>query len=187
MPDHVDRVLEQWARERPDLEASAIGVVGRINRLASALAPPLQRVFARFGLGRGEFDVLATLRRTGAPHELTPGALLESMMVTSGAVTKRVDRLERAGLVARKPDPQDRRGVLVGLTPVGLELIDQAVEEHVANEERLLADLTRAEREQLARLLRRLGESVRAAEERHAERAPPGSDPAMSGSRRREP
>jgi DNA-binding MarR family transcriptional regulator len=187
MPDHVDRVLEQWARERPDLDASAMGVVGRINRLASALDPPLQRVFARFGIGRGEFDVIATLRRTGAPHELTPGALLESMMVTSGTVTKRVDRLERAGLVARKPDPHDRRGVLVGLTPVGLELVDQAVEEHVANEERLLADLTRAEREQLARLLRILGESVRAAEERHAERVPPGSAPATSGSRRQAP
>lgn len=184
MPDHVDRVLEQWARERPDLDASAMGVVGRIARLARALDRPLQRVFARFGLDRGEFDVIMTLRRTGAPHELTPGALLESMMVTSGAVTKRVDRLERAGLVARKPDPHDRRGVRVGLTPVGLELVDQAVEEHVANEERLLADLTRAEREQLARLLRRLGESVRAAEERHTEDASPDSQPATTGASR---
>jgi DNA-binding MarR family transcriptional regulator len=138
-------------------------------------------VFARFGLSLGDFDVLATLRRAGEPYQLTPGALLEAMMVTSGAVTKRVDRLEQAGLVARAPDPTDRRGVLVGLTAEGIELVDRVVEEHVANEHHLLAGLTDGERERLARLLRKLGESVRAAE------APqhPNSTPAVAQSRSR--
>lgn len=164
MPDAVDRILEQWARERPDLDPSPMAVVGRVNRLARELERSLNRVFAGFGLDRGEFDVLATLRRSGQPYQLTPGALLESTMVTSGAVTKRVDRLEQAGLVARAPDPDDRRGVLVGLTAEGLELVDRAVQEHVANEHNLLAGLTDGERERLIRLLRKLGDSVRAAE-----------------------
>lgn len=166
MPDAVDRILEQWASERPDLDASPMAVLGRVKRLASQLDLPLQQAFGRFGLDHGEFDVLATLRRAGDPYRLTPGALVESMMVTSGAVTKRVDRLELPGLVAREPDPRDRRGVLVGLTPEGLSLVDRAVEAHLANEERLLARLPRREREQLARLLRKLGDSVRSAEER---------------------
>lgn len=164
MDDAVDRILEQWARERPELDASVMAVLGRITRLARELDAPLQRVFARFGLGEGEFDVLATLRRSGSPYRLNPSALVESMMVTSGAVTKRIDRLELAGLVAREPDPGDRRGVHIKLTAKGLRLVDQAVDEHLANEERLLASLSRREREQLARLLRRLGHSVRSAE-----------------------
>ncbi len=174
MPDAVDRILEQWALERPDLDASPMAVLGRINRLSRELDGPLQRVFGRFALDRGEFDVLATLRRAGGPYQLTPGALGEAMMVTSGAVTKRVDRLERVGLIAREPDPRDRRGVLVRLTPRGLELVNQAVEQHVANEERLLAGLTRKDREQLARLLRKLGESLHTAE------AAPAPAPASS-------
>lgn len=164
MPDAVDRILEQWALERPDLDASPMAVLGRIKRLSRELDGALQRVFARFNLDRGEFDVLASLLRAGDPYQLTPRALGESMMVTSGAVTKRVDRLERIGLLAREPDPRDRRGVLVRLTPEGLELVNQAVEQHLANEEGLLAGLTRKDREQLARLLRKLGESMRTAE-----------------------
>lgn len=173
MPDAVDRILEQWASQRPDLDASPMAVLGRILRVARELDLPLQQVFRRFGLGPGEFDVLATLRRAGDPYRLTPGALVESMMVSSGAVTKRVDRLERPGLVARAPDPRDRRGVLVGLTPEGLTLVDHAVEAHLANEERLLARLTQKEREQLAHLLRKLGDSVRSAEQRQAAEPPP--------------
>jgi len=164
-PDAVDRIVEQWSRERPELDPNPMAVVGRIVRLARELDAPLQRVFGRFALDRGEFDVLASLRRAGDPYRLNPGALVASMMVTSGAVTKRVDRLERVGLVVREPDPQDRRGVLIRLTPKGLELVDQAVEEHLANEERLLAALSRGERERLAHLLRKLGHSVRSAEE----------------------
>jgi DNA-binding MarR family transcriptional regulator len=173
MSDPVDLILEQWARERPDLDASPMGVIGRVNRLGRELERAIERVFIRFGLSRADFDVLATLRRSGEPYRLTPGALLESMMVTSGAVTKRVDRLELAGLVARAPDPHDRRGVLVGLTPEGLELVDRVVEQHLENEENLLADLTSQERERLARLLRKLGESVRAAEQRQSETPAP--------------
>jgi DNA-binding MarR family transcriptional regulator len=173
MADAVDRILEQWARERPDLDASPMAVIGRVQQLAREIERALDRVFARFGLGVGEFDVLATLRRSGAPYRLTPGALLKSMMVTSGAVTKRVDRLERTGLVARAPDPDDRRGVLVGLTADGLKLVDRVVEEHIANEEDLLAGLTDAERERLARLLRKVGESVHAADERQTATPPP--------------
>jgi len=157
----VDSILEQWERERPELDASPMAVVGRITRLARELDAPLQRVFGSFSLGPGEFDVLASLRRAGEPYLLNPRALVESMMVTSGAVTKRVDRLERVGLVDRAPDPRDRRGVLISLTPEGLQLVNQVVEQHLANEERLLAALSRTEREQLARLLRKLGHSVR--------------------------
>lgn len=163
MPDAVDRILEQWASERPDLDASPMAVLGRVMRLARELDEPLQRVFRSSGLGPGEFDLLASLRRAGDPFRLTPGALVEAMMVTSGAVTKRVDRLERPGLVTREPDPSDRRGVLVGLTAEGRRLVDHVVEEHVANEERLLAGLSPREREQLAGLLRKLGDSVRSA------------------------
>jgi len=165
MRDAVDRILEQWAVERPDLDASPMGVLGRINRLAKELEGPLLRVFGRFGLDRGEFDVLASLLRAGKPYQLTPRALGESMMVTSGAVTKRVDRLERVGLLARKPEPRDRRVVLVRLTPKGIALVNEAVEEHIANEERLLTALSGKDREQLVRLLRKLGESIQKAEE----------------------
>jgi DNA-binding MarR family transcriptional regulator len=183
MPDAVDRILEQWARERPDLDASPMAVLGRINRLSRELEGPLQRVFGRFALDRGEFDVLASLLRAGDPYQLTPRALAESMMVTSGAVTKRVDRLERVGLLAREPDPRDRRGVLVRLTPQGLELVNQAVEQHVANEERLLASLTRKDREQLARLLRKLGESMHTAEAAPAPAPAPASSLTASSSK----
>lgn len=171
MPDAVDRILEQWATERPDLDASPMAVLGRIVRLARELDQPIQQVFRRHGLGSAEFDVLATLRRAGDPFRLTPGVLVESMMVTSGAVTKRVDRLARPGLVARHPDPGDRRSVLVGLTSDGRRLVDLVVQEHLANEERLLARLSPREREDLARLLRKLGDSVRSADEHR------GADP----------
>lgn len=174
MLDAVDRILEQWTLERPDLDASPMAVLGRVKRLARELDASLQRVFGRFGLDHGEFDVLATLLRAGQPYRLTPRALAESTMVTSGAVTKRVDRLQRVDLLAREPDPRDRRGILVGLTPEGLELINQAVEQHLANEERLLAALSRKDREQLARLLRKLGESIHSAETAPAPVPAPG-------------
>src|SRR6478672_9052796 len=107
--DHVDEILEQWARERPDLDASPIGLIGRLHRLADVLNVELRKVFAEEGLGDGDFDVLVTLRRSGAPYELTPGELGASTMVTSGAVTKRVDRLEAAGYVERRVCADDAR------------------------------------------------------------------------------
>ncbi|MDI2127684.1 MarR family winged helix-turn-helix transcriptional regulator [Yinghuangia seranimata] len=155
--DPVDAVVGQWRRERPDLDSSPMHVVGRISRLHWALEERLVRVFERYGLGRGEFDVLATLRRSGTPYELTPGELSGSTMVTSGAVTKRVDRLERAGLVARRTAEDDGRGRLIRLTDAGLALIDDVMEAHVRNEAELLAGLTEDERAALTGLLRKLG------------------------------
>jgi DNA-binding MarR family transcriptional regulator len=158
--DHAEHVVEQWQAERPDLDATPILVIGRIHRLAIALDVELLKVYAAHGLGDGDFDVLATLRRSGAPYELTPTELMEQTMVTSGAVSKRLDRLEGAGLVARRVSEGDRRSRIVALTRAGRELMDRAVPEHLANEARLLAGLTERERTQLASLLGKLAVSL---------------------------
>jgi DNA-binding MarR family transcriptional regulator len=158
--DHVQHVVEQWARERPDLDASPILVIGRLHRVAIALTTELVRVYGAHGLGEGDFDVLATLRRGGPPYELTPTDLVEQTMVTSGAVSKRLDRLESAGLVERRVSGGDRRSRIVALTAAGLELTDRAVPEHLANEARLLEPLSAAEQATLARLLGKLGASL---------------------------
>ncbi|RTM11335.1 MAG: MarR family transcriptional regulator [Hyphomicrobiales bacterium] len=155
--DRAARAIEQWQRERPDLDVSPMGVIGRLNEASSLIARDrLAPVFARFGLQSGEFDVLATLRRSGAPYALTPTELYEATMVTSGAMTARLDRLEKAGLTQRAPHPTDRRGVVVQLTEKGRELTDEALTAHVANEHEILAGLTREDREMLARLLEKL-------------------------------
>ncbi|CDX34177.1 HTH-type transcriptional regulator PecS [Mesorhizobium sp. SOD10] len=149
--------MEQWRRERPDLDVSPMGVIGRLNEASALIARDrLAPVFARFGLQMGEFDVLATLRRSGAPYSLTPTELYEATMVTSGAMTARLDRLEKAGLIQRAPHPSDRRGVVVQLTAKGREITDDAVTAHVANEHEVLAGLTREERDILAKLLEKL-------------------------------
>lgn len=155
--DRATRAIEQWQRDRPDLDVSPMGVIGRLNEASSLIARDrLAPVFARFGLQSGEFDVLATLRRSGAPYALTPTELYEATMVTSGAMTARLDRLEKAGLIQRAPHPSDRRGVVVQLTEKGRELTDEALTAHVANEHEILAGLTREDREMLARLLEKL-------------------------------
>lgn len=159
MSDHLDFVLEQWARERPDLDVSAMGVIGRISRLARVIDLELARTFSKHGLDRPSFDVLATLRRSGPPHRLTPAELTRSSMVTSGAITQRLDRLEKRGLIRRTPSNIDGRGVYVSLTDEGLELIDHALPDHVANEQRILATITPAQRKALADTLRKLLES----------------------------
>lgn len=151
--DHVGRIMAQWARERPDLDVSPQGLVGRLHRLAATLDDELRPVFAAAGLSDGEFDVLAALRRSGAPYELTPGELAATTMITSGAVTKRVDRLEREGYAMRVAAADDRRSRPVRLTERGRELADRLFEEHMANEHRLVACFTAAERRQLASLL----------------------------------
>ncbi len=156
-------IVAQWNVERPDLDVSPMEVIGRISRLAADLDPLLAPVFTSRGLGDGEFDVLATLRRSGEPFELSPGDLGASMMVTSGAVTKRIDRLERSRLVTRRVSETDARARLIRLTAEGRRIVDEAVVDHVANEARLLRGLTAAERETLAGLLRKLGESIDAA------------------------
>jgi DNA-binding MarR family transcriptional regulator len=154
--DAVDRILGQWAEERPDLDASPMGVFGRLSRAERLLDRALVEVSSRFGINRGEFDVLATLRRAGEPYSLTPTELFRSMMLSSAAMTNRIDRLEERGLVRRSPDPDDRRGVRISLTEEGLALIEEAVGAHVGAEEELLRSLSGREREQLAGLLRKL-------------------------------
>jgi DNA-binding MarR family transcriptional regulator len=154
--DGVDLILEQWQRERPDLDASPIGVIGRISRLARELEQRLEPVYAEQGLEPGWYDVLATLRRSGPPYRLRPSEFTGALMLTSSGTTKRLDRLEQAGLVARTPDPHDRRGTLITLTAAGRELVDAASDAHLANEHRLLEALTDGERQRLADLLRKL-------------------------------
>jgi DNA-binding MarR family transcriptional regulator len=156
MQDGVDRIIEQWQRERPELDHSPIGVVGRVSRLARELEQRLEPVYREHGLEPGWHDVLATLRRTGAPYELRPSELTGTLMLTSSGTTKRLDRLEQAGLIMRAPDPEDRRGTLITLTAAGLRLVDKATAAHLANERRLLGSLTEAEQQRLADLLRKL-------------------------------
>ena len=153
-PDRVDRIIEQWAHERPDLDTTAMAVFGRVFRLAKMAGDEVGRAYAAYGIGRPEFDVLATLRRSGPPFCLSPGALADSMMLSSGGTTARLDRLEKAGLIERLPSPSDRRSVLVRLTDSGLEVVDQAVGAGLAEQQRLLAHLPEERQRQLADLLR---------------------------------
>ncbi len=158
--DAVDLILDQWAKERPDLDRAPMGVVGRIARLAKAHEAAHAKTFAQFGLRPDEFDVLATLRRNGAPYELNPKELLRTMMVGSGTMTHRLDKLVAAKLIERRADPNDRRGVLVRLTPEGKRIVDAAVEAHVRREDELLEALGATDRKRLADLLRRLALTV---------------------------
>lgn len=154
--DHLDEILTQWRRERPDLDTSPMGPVGRIWRTSRIFRRRIEEVFAEYGLNGGGFDVLAALRRAGPPHRLTPTALYNSLMISSGAMTNRLDRLAEAGLIERFPDSKDRRSVLVGLTPRGRKLIDEAVVNSTATERELLSPLSAAERKELGALLRKL-------------------------------
>ena len=158
--DAVDEILRQWSAARPDLDVSAMGVFGRLSRATRLLERSLAETFAHFALSGGEFDVLATLRRAGEPCGLTPTALYRSMMLSSAAMTNRIDRLEERGLVAREPDPDDRRGVKIRLTTDGFALIDAAVAAHVKGEERLLHAVGADERQHLAELLNTLMRSM---------------------------
>lgn len=151
--DRVARIQDEWRRERPDLDVSPQGVIGRLHRLADRLGEELRRVYSRYGLSEGEFDVLCALRRAGEPYERAPGELAAHTMVTTGAMTKRIDRLERAGLVTRRRSDDDQRGRIVALTRAGRELIDQAFTDHMRNERRLLDGLTPAEAATLEALL----------------------------------
>ncbi len=155
--DRADLAVEQWARERPDLRTLPMSLFGRLSEAAErVMREHMNPLFAKAGLQAGEFDVLATLRRSGEPYTLSPTQLYEATMISSGGMTDRLDRLERAGLVVRRPDPNDRRGKLIVLTDRGKRLIDEAIGRHVANEERLLLSLTQAEQEALSALLKKL-------------------------------
>jgi DNA-binding MarR family transcriptional regulator len=158
--DAVDAIVEQWHRERPDLDPSAKHLTGRIIRLAGHFHAAFGERFAPLGITDGDFGILASLRRAGDPFELTPTELTRTQMMTSGGMTAAVDRLERKDLVARKPNPADRRGNLVGLTEGGRRVVDQAMELHAATEQTLVAGLDEDERATMERLLRRLVLSV---------------------------
>jgi DNA-binding MarR family transcriptional regulator len=154
--DAVDAILAQWQTERPDLDSSPIGIVGRVSRLARALEARLEPVYKAHGLEPGWHDILATLRRSGPDYRLRPTDLTNASMLTSSGTTKRLDKLEHAGLIRREPDPNDRRGTLIALTDAGRELIDALTPAHLANEANLISALDEQEREQLAALLRKL-------------------------------
>lgn len=153
--DLVGWIQDQWRRERPDLDVSPIGVIGRLHRLAARLDEELLLVYSHYELGEGEFDVLATLRRTGAPYELVAGEIARYTIVTSGTVTKRVDRLEAAGLVTRRPSADDGRARVVALTEAGVRVIDAAFTAHMRNEHRLLEVLSLDERQHLEAILKK--------------------------------
>jgi len=157
MNDRARRAKEEWQRERPDIDANVMALVGRLLQATHLLERnwflPLA---AQFDLHQGEFDVIATLRRSGNPYAMTPTDLHEGLMLSSGAMTSRLDRLERKGLIERVPSPNDRRSTLVRLTPAGLALIDKLLPLHVANEQQAMASLTQKEQAQLDGLLAKL-------------------------------
>lgn len=168
--DAVDDIADQWRKERPEINTTSMSLIGRHNRFHAHVEAALRAYFAAHGLDISEFDVLATLRRSGAPFELNARALLKSAMVTSGAITNRVDKLSGKGLVERRPCPDDRRAVLIRLTEPGKELVDRILPGHVENETRLLAALSDDEQRQLSGLLRKLLVS------REGPTAPPAGD-----------
>jgi len=140
-PDRVAQIQAAWRRERPDIDPFPQGVIGRLHRIGLLLDARLDEVYASFGLSSAEFDILATLRRAGAPYQRRAGELADHTMVTSGGLTKRVDRLIARGLVERRPEASDARGRLIGLTDAGLALIDDAFTAHMAGEHRIIAEL----------------------------------------------
>jgi DNA-binding MarR family transcriptional regulator len=156
MPDHVDQIVQAWRRERPELDVTALALLARLFRTAHLADAVLGRQLAAHGLQPGWFDLLAALRRAGEPYALTPTQLMRTMMLSSGGMTKRLDRLAAAGLVERRPDPNDRRGILVRLTGRGKTTIDTLLPVHLSNEQRLLASLSPAQQHTLDELLRSL-------------------------------
>jgi DNA-binding MarR family transcriptional regulator len=158
--DAVDAIIDQWAAERPDLDTRAMEVFGRIHRLSRAMSDRVEKVYAPYGISRGEFDVLATLRRAGEPYTLSPRRLSSTLMLTTGGMTGRLDRLERSGLLRRSPDPHDRRALQVTLTEKGLTVIDEAVGAGLAAQTEALSALDEEKADQLASLLRELLEGT---------------------------
>lgn len=154
--DSISRVRAQWKRERPDLDTRPMDTIGRILRIQFLAGAKIRRVLRRHALDWGAFDVLATLRRSGAPYRMTPTALYTELVLTSGAMTNRIDGLEEMGLVERHPDPNDRRGTLIELTDEGKAVVDRAIAAHMAGEAQMLAHLSREEQRALAGLLCKL-------------------------------
>jgi len=154
--DHVDNVRAKWRNVRPELDTSPAGIVARVGRLASYFDQSTGALMAEYRLTRSTWDILASLRREGRPYQLTPSELYRALMRSSGWMTNRLHELEDAGLIVRRPDPGDGRGVLVQLTPDGVRLVDRVIERHLANEDELVRALPKADRDQLERLLRQL-------------------------------
>lgn len=154
--DAVDAITAQWHAVRPDLDTAPMAVFGRIYRITKAMGDAMEQTYARFGISRGEFDVVATLRRSGAPYTLSPRQLSATLMLTTGGMTGRLDKLEKAGLLCRKPDPHDRRALQVTITDRGLALIDEAVSAGLEVQRASLAGLSEAEVDVLTGLLRKL-------------------------------
>ncbi|MEU7066349.1 MarR family winged helix-turn-helix transcriptional regulator [Streptomyces sp. NPDC051578] len=154
--DAVDAITDQWHAVRPDLNTVPMAVFGRINRIARAVSEEMERTYNRYGVSLGEFDVVATLRRSGAPYTLSPRQLSATLMLTSGGMTGRLDKLEKAGLLCRNPDPNDRRGLQVTITERGLKLIDEAVAAGLEVQRAALSGLDGEEVEALSGLLRKL-------------------------------
>lgn len=158
--DHVDTILAEWNRERPDLLVEPMGLIGRVKRLFHHLSQEMEKTFAEHGLNLASFDVLATLRRSGQPYRLSPGDLVQRTMVTSGTMTHRIDQLVKQGYVERIKNPDDGRGFFIGLTKKGKTVIDAAVTDHVATLHRLTSGLDEAEFKDLNRLLKVFNESL---------------------------
>lgn len=156
MTDHVDRLRAQWAREMPDLDTEPMAILARARRLTLLVSAGIERTFAGFGLDRGEFDVISTLRRAGPPYRLTPTELYSTLMISSGGLTHRLARLEKAGLIVREKSASDGRSLEVVLSEAGIALAGAAFREDMAGEMKHLAHLTTQERETLAGLLRKL-------------------------------
>lgn len=161
--DAVDRIAAQWRRERPDLDSDAKGITGRIVRLESLFQRRFAEAFAELGMTEGDYGILAPLRRAGPPYQLTPAGLAKARMMSSGGLTPALDRLQQRGWIERAPNPDDRRSMLVRLTPAGKELIDQAMEAHIAAEHDLVRHLSPTKQRQLTTLLRELLVSVEGA------------------------
>ncbi len=154
--DAIDRVVEQWFKEKPDLDTQPMAIMGRLMRIAKYMETRVAELHKQYDLKMGEFDVLATLRRAGAPYRLTPSALINSMMLTSGAMTNRLDKLEKKGLISREHSKEDRRSVTVELTSDGLQLIDNLILEHVEVQRDFIRGLSDEEKVQVNKALKTL-------------------------------
>jgi DNA-binding MarR family transcriptional regulator len=149
----IEDIRAQWAKQRPDIDTSPMGVIGRIVRLSALFSDEMGKTFAKHGLSAASFDVLATLLRSGPPHSLSPNELLSTMMVTSGTMTNRIDQLVKDGLVARMPNPDDKRSINVQLTADGKKRTDAAVTDHVLVQKRLVEGLSQEDQSVLNAIL----------------------------------
>lgn len=152
--DAIDKVIAQWANEKPTMNTGPMAIMGRLLRIAKHLECDISALHKQHDLKMGEFDVLSTLRRSGAPHKLTPSELMNSMMLTSGAMTNRLDKLESKGLIIREHSKEDRRSVMISLTENGFVLIDVLIEEHAALQENLFSALDEKQQQQISLLLK---------------------------------